>query len=252
MSCSTRRMPIPSRWTTPARMAPNCSVSPDVEARRRLVEQQEPEVAGQGPGQLHQAPLPGRQVADRPPGQVVDAAVVHRLVGRGAAGAGLGRGRAQAARPAPLAGRRAPPGPSSTFSRTVMVSNSSIRWNVRPRPKRARRAGEWRRRGAARRAMTVPAVGVLRPVQELNVVVLPAPFGPMRPVMTPPRAVERHVVDGHETAEADGEAFDHEVGRVDAGVEAVRVVMLIAPAPGRARAGRHPFGLRAVAGRALP
>ena len=48
----------------------------DVEAGRRLVEQQEAEAAGQGAGQLDQTPLPGGEVADRPAGQMLDAAVV--------------------------------------------------------------------------------------------------------------------------------------------------------------------------------
>ena len=84
---------------------------------------------------------------------------------------------------------------SSTFSRTVKDPNSSMRWNVRPSPSRARRAGlsAVTSRPPSR---TTPSSGFWKPQHTLNRVVFPAPFGPISPVIrptgastpTPPRA----------------------------------------------------------------
>src|SRR5438105_5988591 len=48
-----------------------------IQPRGRLVQQQELERRGDRPGQLHQAPLAGRQIDDRLPGHVTDAAPLH-------------------------------------------------------------------------------------------------------------------------------------------------------------------------------
>ena len=70
-----------------------------------------------------------------------------------------------------------------------------MRWNVRPMPSRARRAGlSWEMSFPS--SVTVPSSAFWKPQQTLNMVVLPAPLGPISPVMrprgastvTPPRA----------------------------------------------------------------
>src|SRR5581483_451744 len=59
-----------------------------------------------------------------------------------------------------------------------------MRWNVRPRPRRARTAGlRWVMSMSPR--CTVPALHATSPLHALNVVVFPAPFGPITPVMRP-------------------------------------------------------------------
>ena len=63
--------------------------------------------------------------------------------------------------------------------------NTSRRWNVRPIPTRAR---WWVLSFDTSRPSrtTLPDVGVITPQIALNVVVLPAPFGPMSPQIRPP------------------------------------------------------------------
>ena len=77
-----------------------------------------------------------------------------------------------------------------TFSRTVSEPNASSRWKVRPMPRVWRprvRPGRSRLRVMSwPRKRTRPRVGGCRPVMTLNSVVLPAPFGPIRPVTVPP------------------------------------------------------------------
>src|SRR5882672_3864398 len=73
------------------------------------------------------------------------------------------------------------------FSRTVSMVNSSRRWKVRARPRRARLWG-LRRVMSEPSIATVPDVGGSSPVTTLNSVVLPAPFGPIKPVTRPSSA----------------------------------------------------------------
>ena len=47
---------------------------------------------------------------------------------------------------------------------------------------------------------TRPEVGLRMPASDRSVVVLPAPFGPIRPTISPARDRERQVVDGGEGA----------------------------------------------------
>src|ERR1700730_13835515 len=74
--------------------------------------------------------------------------------------------------------------PIITFSSTVMPSKVCGTWNVRARPSRARASG-------AKRVMsrpsnrTLPEVDDKSPVRQLNSVDLPAPFGPIKPKMSP-------------------------------------------------------------------
>ena len=87
------------------------------------------------------APLTGRQLAGAAVGEVADAAARDRVLSGGS--------RPRRARPGWPAQRAtgaarpgSPRGPSATFSATVMESNSSMRWNVRPRPARPPGAGD--------------------------------------------------------------------------------------------------------------
>src|SRR5207302_7726570 len=69
----------------------------------------------------------------------------------------------------------------------VSDPNTSRRWNVRAMPRRARWCALSSVTSRSSR-YTWPAVGVCSPVMTLNVVVLPAPLGPMSPVTYPTSA----------------------------------------------------------------
>src|SRR5688500_12156803 len=75
---------------------------------------------------------------------------------------------------------------TSTFSRTVSSSNGRSVWKVRPHPARALRKGGERVTSRSNRK-TFPARGRTKPVRALKRVVLPAPFGPMSPRISPVR-----------------------------------------------------------------
>ena len=99
--------------------------------------------------------------------------------------------------------------PTATFSRTVSVSKSSMRWNVRPMPQWARLEIEVEVRSVPANR-TEPAVAFTNPEQTLNVVDLPAPFGPMSPVIRPTGASRLRSCTARTPAEADLEPVDHE------------------------------------------
>ncbi len=63
-----------------------------------------------------------------------------------------------------------------------------------------------RRAGRSPSNVTSPSVGMYSPVRQLKNVVLPAPFGPIRPTISPLVDVHAHVVDGGEAAEPHGHA----------------------------------------------
>ncbi len=73
---------------------------------------------------------------------------------------------------------------SWTHSSTVSVGNSAASWKDRIRPRRPRASGLYpvMSRPPYR---TVPASVFVNPVSSSNVVVLPAPFGPIRPRVSP-------------------------------------------------------------------
>src|SRR5438477_2113153 len=73
-----------------------------------------------------------------------------------------------------------------TLSRTESEVNSSRRWKVRARPRLARLCGASLVMSRSSKR-TLPSVGESSPVMTLNKVVLPAPFGPISPVMWPGR-----------------------------------------------------------------
>ena len=82
-------------------------------------------------------------------------------------------------------------------------------WNVRTRPRRTRSCiGTPVMSAPSKR--TRPAVGGSVPVIRLNSVVLPAPFGPIRPRISPGLDRQRDVVDGDQPAEPARQAGDLE------------------------------------------
>src|SRR3954469_10352077 len=84
---------------------------------------------------------------------------------------------------------RCPWAPSSMFCRTVRRDSALVSWKVRTTPRRATWCGDslpsWRPSNDQ-----VPVLGWSNPVSRLNSVVLPAPLGPIKPVM-PPRSISR-------------------------------------------------------------
>src|SRR5918998_3741620 len=77
-----------------------------------------------------------------------------------------------------------PLAPSFMFSITVRRDSALVSWKVRTMPFCATRWAGSPRRGLPSSDHT-PVLGLSKPVSRLNSVVLPAPFGPIRPVMTP-------------------------------------------------------------------
>src|SRR4051812_18385581 len=79
--------------------------------------------------------------------------------------------------------------PSSMFCSTVSRDRALVSWKVRTTPRRATWCGESLPRSRPSKDQ-VPVLGWSNPVSRLNSVVLPAPLGPIRPVM-PPRWISR-------------------------------------------------------------
>ena len=73
------------------------------------------------------------------------------------------------------------------FSRTLRPGKGRAIWNVRAMPRLARTCGAWPEMSSPLKRI-VPSVGVSKPDINPNKVVLPAPFGPIRPVMRPASA----------------------------------------------------------------
>ena len=78
-----------------------------------------------------------------------------------------------------------PAGTVIRFSRTVSVGNSCAIWKVRSRPRWKSWCGLRPVTSSAPRKMR-PESGASTPAIRLNSVVLPAPFGPISPVIEPP------------------------------------------------------------------
>ncbi len=87
-------------------------------------------------------------------------------------------------RPVPSRARSA----TSRWSRTVIPWNSSMRWNVRANPSRARRYTGSRVMSCPLNS-TRPASGRSSPSRQLKNVVFPAPLGPMSPTDSPSSTV---------------------------------------------------------------
>ena len=79
--------------------------------------------------------------------------------------------------------RFGPTTPAMTFSNTETSRNGWTIWKVRPIPSRARRCGGWPVISRPSNEMT-PLVGRMKPEMVSNSVVLPAPFGPIRPTIS--------------------------------------------------------------------
>ena len=61
------------------------------------------------------------------------------------------------------------------------------------------------RRGRVRRSTPCPLLGRSCPHMQLNSVVFPAPLGPTSPTASPAATRDRHVLEGGDSAEADGD-----------------------------------------------
>src|SRR3954452_1428309 len=71
-----------------------------------------------------------------------------------------------------------------TLSKIVMSSNVAGTWKVRPMPSRACSSGVARVTSTPSNMMR-PVVGSASPARQLKKVDLPAPFGPIRPMISP-------------------------------------------------------------------
>src|SRR3954447_19440108 len=86
-----------------------------------------------------------------------------------------------------------PCAPSSMFCSTVSRDSALVSWKVRTTPSRATWSGASFPSERSSKDQ-VPVLGWSKPVSRLNSVVLPAPLGPIRPVM-PPRWISRWSTD---------------------------------------------------------
>ena len=144
-----------------------------VESRRRLVQQQHLRVRRQGPAELDSRACPvGRASARR--SATSSSPSRPRICPARAVAPRIGRWCARAAiSPAVL-----------MLSNAVIDPNTSSRWKVRFIPSRARRWGGAEETSWPSRR-TVP-VHFWTPEMALKMVVFPAPFGPIRPTISPP------------------------------------------------------------------
>ena len=99
------------------------------------------------------------------------------------------------------------------FSSTVMLLNGRGIWKLRAMPRRARRCGgSWVM--SSPQNTTLPACGRSAPEMQLISVVLPEPFGPIRPNRSPLPDVDADIVERGEAAEGLGKRSDLQQGRV--------------------------------------
>ena len=98
------------------------------------------------------------------------------------------------------------------FSATVSDGTRRASWNDRPSPSQARLSARQLVMSCPSRRMR-PRSGMRKPEMRSKIVVLPAPFGPMRPEDLAVAQRERRVVDGADAAEALGELGDLEDDR---------------------------------------
>src|SRR5436309_10533946 len=79
--------------------------------------------------------------------------------------------------------------PTTTFCATVRSANERASWKVRAMPRRQTRSGE-RPTSDWPRKLRRPASGRQKPAMQLNRVVLPEPFGPISPTISPSRTAK--------------------------------------------------------------
>ncbi len=171
-----------------------------VHSGRRLVEQQVARPERQRPRDLE--PALGAVVERRrgPVGEIGEAEIAPAIAARRRAG----RSRRQDARAARAL--------ISTFSSTLSWPKRRMFWKVRPIPARAT---SW----AGHRVASLPsirmrpALGPKRPEMMLRSVVLPEPFGPISPTISPGRRLEIDAVEGAEAGEILDHAFGAELAR---------------------------------------
>ena len=99
--------------------------------------------------------------------------------------------------------------PARMFSSTLTSSNSSSDWNDRRRPSRARFVAFSPSIDRPSSEIEPPLTGT-KPVTASMSVVLPAPFGPIRPTTSPGLHLQRHVVDGDHGAEPHRQPADRQ------------------------------------------
>ena len=92
-----------------------------------------------------------------------------------------------------------------------------------------------------------PSFGRVIPEHALNVVVLPAPFGPMSPVIRPGGRGEAQLVDRDEAAEANRDADDLESGAIGAATPSPTLPLTVAGTSGSARRTARATGSSAAA-----
>ena len=138
-SCSTSRIAMPVLVGAPTRsVAASAAVSCPVETRRRLVEEQQLGLGHQRPADLDEAADTEAERLDRAVGDRLEAEQIeHRLRARLLRRRSAGRGTA-----GPSTARRGRCAPARRRGSARAAScplNSSMRWNVRAMPSRARR-----------------------------------------------------------------------------------------------------------------
>ena len=182
MSCSTSRIAVPRSRTTRCSTRPNASVS----TRSRPDDGSSSSRTSNEPASARASSTRRRWPVERSPAFACarwltpQSRIASRVDSSSSARSpGLLNSWDRKLPPASSASR-----PSETFSATVMLSKSCMRWNVRPRPRRARAAGR-RELTSAPFNRIWPVVGRSSPEHALKVVVLPAPLGPINPVMRP-------------------------------------------------------------------
>ena len=179
--------------------------------RRRLVEQEHRRLVGEHAREVDDAPRAGGQLADELVRVGLRAASARRArstslstlrsdiftagESRNAASAsGTGTWRSNAV---------------AIVSRTVIDGKSRASWNDRPRPSTARASGVSSVRSVSP-MRTRPLVGVTNPEMMSSTVVLPAPFGPIMPTISPWCTREVDAVDGVDAAERRGDVDELE------------------------------------------
>src|SRR6202171_3812178 len=168
MMCSTITMVIPERWMSRTRSMASCTsrwVRPALATSRAKTW-----------GSVARARAISSRLRPGVPSERADASASRLMPTRSS----TARARASAS----LRWEVRRNAPIITFSSTDMPSNVCGTWNVRARPSCARTSGV--RLVMSRPSnKTLPDVDRRSPVRQLNSVDLPAPFGPIRPRMSP-------------------------------------------------------------------